>query len=77
MALPYPRRVSFLEMRYQWQGLRVMNNDRVAILDVKPGCVLEHHLLVDGFVCFGNPDRFALQCVVQLLRASEECRSSL
>jgi len=77
MTLPYPRHVPFFEMLYYGQRLGVVNDDRVAILDVKPGRVLEHHLFVDGFVRFRNFDRFALQRIVQLLRTGKEGGSSL
>jgi hypothetical protein len=62
MALPYPMCISFLEVVDQRQWLGVVNDDRVGILDVKPGRILEHDPFINGFLWKSRPLRLATCC---------------
>jgi hypothetical protein len=61
----------------QRQGLRIMDDDRVAARKMEPGGILEHDLLVDSLLRLGEFELFALQRVVKLLGAIEEGRRAL
>ena len=76
VALPYPRRVPVLEVSHQRQRLWIVDDDGVAVFDVKPGRIFEHDLLIDCLLRFGELDRFALQRVVEFFGAAEKGRRS-
>jgi hypothetical protein len=59
-------------MRDQRQRLRVVHDDRVAIVKMKPHGVLEHNLLVDRPFVVGERRALALKRIVKLLGAAKE-----
>ena len=64
-------------MRDQRQRLRIVHDDRVAIVKMKPHGVLEHNLLVDRPFVVGERCALALERIVKLLGAAKEARCAL
>ena len=77
VTLPEPRDFPIGKMRDQRQRLRIVHNDRVAIVKMKPHGVLEHNLFVDRPFGFRKLQALALQRIVKLLGAAKEARRSL
>src|SRR5438477_479392 len=66
VALPQPGHLAFREVLAQSQGLGIVDDDGVAIVEMQPEGVLEHDLLVQRLIGVGELDPSALQAIVQL-----------
>src|SRR3954447_24925878 len=77
MTLPQPRHFAICEMGDQRQRLRVVHDDRVAIVKMKTRSVLEYDFFVNGSFSVRKIQALALQGIVELLGAAKEAGRSL
>jgi hypothetical protein len=52
VALPQPGHLPIGKLRDKWQRLRIVNNDRVALFEMKSRCILKYDFFVYGSFSF-------------------------
>jgi hypothetical protein len=77
MTLPQPRHLPIGKMRDKRQRLKIVDDDRVAFVEVKSRCVLKYHFFVYGSLGIRPTQGLTLQGVMQFLGASEKTGRAL